>query len=397
MPSRFVLKYYAYAATSAVAFYSPILYLFFRSRGLSYTEIAIVEGAFMVAGILSEVPSGYVGDRIGWRWSLLVGTGLISVALFGMGLAHSVLGLAALHVVWSVGHAFKSGSDEAWLYETLRERLDTDEYTRVRGRAGSVGLIVGIGASLLGAQLGDINLAYPFFVAGAVTALGIAVLYTFPKTAVDRDDELGPFETLRVVRTTLLGPRLRWFVASYIAFIYLVTVITIFVQPVTVDLGVSVDQLGYLYAALSAVGAVLSYFAEEIRAMVGFRRWFLIAPVVVGGTFLVIGTTPLVIIPGFLLAQGLVKLTRVYGSQYLNDHIESVGRATLLSSVALLGSLAGIGVKFVAGLIADNTSPTFAIASAGVVLLVITVSVYLGRGTVVDEDQTTASVTGASD
>jgi len=72
LPESAVLKYYLYKATKAVEFYRPVMYLYFLSQGLSFTQIALLEAAYNVTTVLGEVPTGYVGDRIGRRDSLLV-------------------------------------------------------------------------------------------------------------------------------------------------------------------------------------------------------------------------------------------------------------------------------------------------------------------------------------
>src|SRR6056297_630824 len=119
LPSASVLKYYLYKATKAVEFYRPIMYLFFLAQGLNFTQIAILEAIYNLTTVFGEIPTGYVGDRVGRRNSLLIGTALISLTLVGIGLAGSFLSLAVLYVLWSAGYNFRSGSTDAWLYDTL--------------------------------------------------------------------------------------------------------------------------------------------------------------------------------------------------------------------------------------------------------------------------------------
>src|SRR6056297_1304323 len=87
LPPASVLKYYLYKSTEAVEFYRPVMYLFFLAQGLSFTEIAILEAIYNLTTVLGEIPTGYVGDRLGRRNSLLVGTTLIALTLVGIGLA----------------------------------------------------------------------------------------------------------------------------------------------------------------------------------------------------------------------------------------------------------------------------------------------------------------------
>lgn len=66
-PRTSVVKYYLYKSTKSVEFYRPIMYLFFLAQGLSFTQIAILEALYNLTTVLGEIPTGYVGDRLGRR------------------------------------------------------------------------------------------------------------------------------------------------------------------------------------------------------------------------------------------------------------------------------------------------------------------------------------------
>lgn len=267
-----VLKYYLYKSTKAVEFYRPIMYLFFLAQGLNFTQIAILEAIYNLTTVLGEIPTGYVGDRVGRRNSLLIGTGLITVTLVGIGLSVSFYSLAVLYAVWSMGYNFRSGSEDAWLYDTLTDELSEGEFAHVRGRGESVSLAVGAGAAILGGYLGSINLSLPWFVAAAVTGLGAVVLLTLdePETYKKTNTEGLSFgQILEIVTDALARRNIRALILYYYVLYAAVTyLVFVFLQPifetVVVDLGISPGQveslLGWFYAAYSLFGAVLSYY-----------------------------------------------------------------------------------------------------------------------------------------
>lgn len=92
---------------------------------------------------------------------------LITATLVGIALASSFLAFASLFVCWSLGYTFRSGTEDAWVYETLTDVSASDEFTRVRGRGQSIALTAGVGASLVGGYLGGLDLAYPFLAAAS--------------------------------------------------------------------------------------------------------------------------------------------------------------------------------------------------------------------------------------
>jgi MFS family permease len=377
-----VSKYYLYKATKAVEFYRPTMYLFFLAQGLSFTQITILEALYNLTTVLGEVPTGYVGDRVGRRNSLLVGTALIVATLVGIGFAGSFLALAVLYVCWSMGYNFRSGSEDAWLYDTLTDELSEDEFASVRGRGESVSLAVGAGAAVLGGFLGGIDLSYPWFVAAAVTALGVVVLLTVDEPAVYETadvEAVGLRQTLGIVREVLSRRNVRVLVLYYYVLYAAVTyLVFVFLQPVfetvVVDLGVAPGQveslLGLFYAAYSLVGAALSYHTGTIERYIGMRAWFLGLPFVVGAALVGMYLVPVLALPTFLLARGLADVTRSFAGQYVNDRIETAGRATVLSAMAMVSGLAVIPFQLGSGVISDVVSPLFALAIAGAVLIV---------------------------
>ena len=382
LPRSSVGKYYLYKATKAVEFYRPVMYLFFLQQGLDFTQIATLEAIYNLTTVFGEVPTGYVGDRVGRRNSLLVGTALIAVTLVGIGLASSFLALAGLYVCWSMGYNFRSGSEDAWLYDTLTDDLAADQFAHVRGRGESVSLAVGAGAAVTGGALGGIDLSYPWFVAAAVTAVGVLVLLTVEESDTYEEssaDALGFRESLRVIRGMLVKRDIRALVVYYYVLYAAVTyLVFVYLQPVfetvVVDLGVAPAQveplLGAFYAAYSLVGAGLSYYTGAIETRVGLRTWFLVLPFAVGGALLGMYFVPVLALPTFLLARGLADVTRSLAGQYVNDRIDTVGRATTLSALAMVSGLTVVPFQLGSGVLSDATTPLAALTLSGVVLVV---------------------------
>jgi len=365
------------------------MYLFFLAQGLTFTQIAILEVIYNLTTLVGEIPTGYIGDRVGRRNSLLIGTTLISLTLLGIGLSNTFWALAALYVCWSTGYNFRSGSEDAWLYDTLTDDLSEDEFAHVRGRGESVSLAIGAGAAIVGGYLGSIDLSYPWFVAATVTTIGVFVLLTIdePETYEQADTTKLSFRrTLSMIRRTISQRNIRAFVLYYYVLYAAVTyLVFVFLQPIfetiVLDFGVSQTQvkslLGWFYAAYSLFGAGLSYYTGAIRDHLGLRMWFLGLPFVVGGALVGMYFIPVLALPTFLLVRGLSDVTRSFASQYINDRIETMGRATVLSAMAMVSGLAVVPFQLGSGIISDIVTPLFALAVAGVVLIVSSTGILL--------------------
>ncbi|ELZ08206.1 major facilitator superfamily MFS_1 [Halovivax asiaticus JCM 14624] len=402
-----VVKYYFYKATEAVEFYRPIMYLYFLSLGLSFTHIVIFEALYNVATVVGEIPTGYVGDRIGRRNSLLVGSATITATLVAIALASSAIAFAVLFIVWSTGYNFRSGTEDAWVYETLADSDDTDAFTRVRGRGQSIALAAGVGASLVGGYLGGIDLAYPFLAAALFTGIGTLVILTLdePETYEESgSSELGFREAWDVVREALGQRRLRSFIVYYYVLFSAVTyLVFIFLQPAfestMADLGIDVvlsvpipgsgayelavapdnveTLLGGFYAAMNLASAAVSYRIGFLRERIGLHRWFVGAPLVVGTLLVAMAFVPALAFVALFVGWGIVEPTRVLAGQYVNDRVETLGRATVLSAMAMVSALTVIPFQLGSGVLSDSVSPVYALSLAGGVLVVGSLAILL--------------------
>ncbi|XGI84181.1 MFS transporter [Halorutilales archaeon Cl-col2-1] len=400
-----ILKYYLYKSTRADEFYRPIMYLFFLSNGFSFTQIAILEAVYNITTVVGEIPTGYVGDRVGRRNSLLIGTLLISVTLVGIGLSESFATVVLLYVFWSTGYNFRSGSEDAWLYDTLIDDLGSERFAHVRGRGEAVSLGTGAVAAVVGGYLGGIDLSYPWFVGAAVTFLGALVLVTVdePETYEAADTEsLSLRRTARIVRDAVSQKNLRAFVVYYYVLYSAVTyLIFVFLQPifetVVVDLGVAASQveslLGWFYAAYSLLGAVISYYAGAIKEYIGVRAWFLYLPFGVGAALVGMYFFPVLSLLTFLFVRGLSDVTKSFAGQYVNDRIATLGRATVLSGMAMVSGLAVVPFQLGSGVISDYVSPLFALFVGGVVLILGSGAILVWETPVSEETESEATST----
>ncbi|EMA41971.1 MFS transporter [Halococcus hamelinensis] len=371
-PPLFVLKYYAYRATVTFGFFWPVFTIFLLDRGLSYTQIGLLNSLSAGIIVIGEIPSGYIGDRIGRRNSILVGSGLLSVSLIGFTVVKTFLAFAVLWVFWGLGSAFQSGSDDAWLYEALEDRSDESQYTRIRGRGGSVNQWMTAGTTLVAGGLYSLNPRLPFLAGGLLVASSIPVLLSLPKAGENEteDDRFTVLDALPVLRRRLTQPPLRSFVVYMALFFGIISAADEFIQPIaTQALFLSPTGLGPLYAGFTVTAAIASYFAGDIEKLLSTQWAILLVPTLVGVFFIVPLLAPLAAFPLFFVMKSANVVVRPIATNYINRHAESVGRATILSAASMAYALVRLPMKPLSGVVADATTPIAAVAALGGVFL----------------------------
>lgn len=398
-----VLKYYLYKAIGSPGFYMPIYILYLLSNDVTYTQIGLIGTIQSVVTLGGEIPTGYVGDRIGRRNSLLVAQVTYVVAVVGFVVSTDFVGFAASFGLFSFATTFVSGSDQAWLYDTLRERLDEDTFTRVQGRGAAIRQWVMAVTMILGGLFYALDHVYPFLAGLVMRAATFAVILRMPQNAQYADDEeradegreddrLTILDALPIVREKLTGPSLRWFVAFVALFYGVRLTAASYIQPIAVEtmettlgpalssVGVpEVAALGLLYASFTAVSAFASDYASNLEAALGVRKSLFVVPVVTCALFVVPAFVPAVAFVMFFVMRSSRSVMGPIVGQYLNDRIDSVGRATVLSTVSMVYAVVRMPFMVGSGAVADAFSPTVAVAALGGFFLVAGVGLFVVR------------------
>jgi MFS family permease len=386
-----IWRYYLFQTTNSAGFYLPVAIYFLVDNGYGTDFVLFSYAVFSLASVAVEIPSGYVGDLVGRRGSLAIGAALRAVSIaaypFAVAWPSAILGL---HVTWATGRAFRSGTQDAWLYEVLAARFDESEFARIEGRGSSALLVTSAAAAVAGGLLYTVDPAYPFLANAALALVGLPILATFPTVGTlgdetgdgddraDADDGPDPGrevftvrEAVQVLALQARRPSVRWLVAYAALFMALFSVTRSLEQPALDAVGVPVAGLGVLYAAFKLVSAGTAATAGWIQARLGVRRVFaLLVPAYVLG-YAAIAVAPLAVVPVLFFNRSRRLVTRPVRNQYLNDRLHDVGRATVLSGASMALSLAAAGAKFAVTPLAARLGPVGVLPYVGVGLALL--------------------------
>lgn len=378
-----VARYYLYEATHTAGFIWPVFTLFLL-RDLNFTQIATLGAVSAVFVVAVEVPTGYLGDRVGRRNSLVLGRLAAVASLLGFTVVDSFAGYLVLYLLWALQSTLASGAESAWLYEVLDERLDAGAFARVRGRGRAVGSWAMAATMVVSGFLYVADPGWPFLAASAVGLVSVGVLATLPEARGESEtDPLTPRETLPVVREALTRPGVRAFVLYLGLFYGVVNAADTLVQPIAVEAfegylahlpAVARDLpeealLGFLYAGFTAVAGLASDGAGRLERTLGTTRALLVVPAVVAACYLLPLAVTAAAVPVFFVFKAGRAAVEPVGGQFLNDRVGSA-RATTLSAAAMVFALVRVPLKLLGGVVADAAGPVVAMATLGVAFLV---------------------------
>ena len=356
-----------------------------REGGLTIFEVMLVNAVFTVGQMVFEVPTGVVADTIGRRASLLLGMSTLAVSTLLYVLTPAwgwgIWGFIGASVLIGLGFTFETGALDAWLVDALDASgfAGPKDSVFARGQmAAGAGMLVG---SLLGGVLGQIGLSWPYIVRTAllVAAGVVTALLVHDAGFTPRPLRLATFgdETRKIMRegvtfgwkSPVVRP-LMW--ASLAGGVFSIYAFYSW-QPYILDL-LGQDYvwlLGVVTAAFSLTGILGNSLVKRTMRTGDLRRSpadvlfagavvstvLAFAIAAVGVVFGQPGVLPAAIAIVLWLLFGLVfGLTAPIRMGFINDHIPSAQRATVLSLDALFADAGGTVGQPVLGWISGRFS-----------------------------------------
>lgn len=369
-------RYYLYSLTETQGLIAPVWVLALQARGLSYTDIGFLGALYWAALLLAEIPTGYIGDRIGRRRSLFIAALITAGGIGGLAFAQTLLSFALALTTWAVGITFRSGTADAWLYSALGQSGTSDAYTHVRGRGRAVKLAATAVTAVIGGVLYNKSLVTPFVLTAGLLVVNAAVVLSFPTVSDGQEQSRSESWLLSTTRQELTAafkqPGMRSFVGYTVLLFGLVEVTRTFVQPIVIgdQVGLPVAAVGALYACFNIVAAGASAITSRIEQTLGVRRWFFLGPLLLAGSLVILPVVPAATIPAFVGMEAIWQVSQTFQSRVVNDRTRDRRRATVLSVVSMAGGVAAIAFRAVGGVLADMVSPLLMLALLALVFVV---------------------------
>lgn len=330
-------------------FWAPVFILLFSSK-LSASDVLLLESLYYVAVVLLEIPTGFISDKIGRRFSLLVAAAFIGVSnlLFFVGQDFAVF--LAAKVLMAFGFTCKSGTDASFHYDTHQALGRTDGFGDAEAKVSSWTFRGSAAAALLGGLVGMTSLAIPFAItsATAFAAFGLMAMCVEPTRFGERSEVPLGTQFFQVLGE-LKDRDLRWLLGVAVMSVVLVHVPYEVYQPYITLLfegsigfaGESPMLAGIHAFVVMLFGSWAAGHSMAIRRKLGMVRTFLVSTLLQNLVILVSAL--------FLHPVGLVVLALRNGpkgmytaplSAEVNKRIPTSHRATYLSLQSLAGRLA---------------------------------------------------------
>lgn len=350
----------------------PVLIPLYMSRGLSATDVFLVQAVFTVGVFVFEVPSGYFADVLGRRLSLLLAALFWVLGFSAYTLAHSFAGFAFAELVLAFGASLRSGTDAALVFDSLKEVGAEAEFAHYQGRVDFASRLGTALASVAGGVLGAVLLELPVYLNIATAALMLVTALGFTEPPRARPPFENPLRGIgRVVArcaadARLLLPMLLAGLMTSVGIVGLWAYLLLFQKS-----GLSSAASGIIFAAFQVASGVAARRSASIERRLGARRAAALFPLV-GVGLLAVALWPRVpvcaaamVVNGFLWGlSGPLLMARI------NARASSDVRATVISVGNMTGRLFYVALAPAVGRLADAVSLAAGFALLGATMLV---------------------------
>jgi MFS family permease len=341
--SRNIWKYYLISIFHGFWFIVAIDILYYLSFDLSFTKIATFALVYAIITIFLEVPSGAISDILGRKKTTIIGYTLSAIAIFMIGFGSTYVVFLFAAAIWGIADTLLSGNLSALLYDSLKKIKKEKTFMKVKGKILLFEAVTIFVASIIGVYLFEINRSYPWILMGIFLTLATIVSLSLkePHISKKRLTLKNQYSHMKEsFRFSLSHKKIRWLIifASIItlpiyAFGELIR------QPFLIGIGFEVISLGLIIGLIHGLSGLVASFSERIEKRIGEFYSF-------------VGITLTYIIMFFLSALILNKIAAIFIAilyiardyqhilveNYINHHVKSEKRATVLSIQAFISS-----------------------------------------------------------
>jgi DHA3 family tetracycline resistance protein-like MFS transporter len=382
-------KFYLFIETASsllfgLAFTAMSLYEI-RVAALSPLQLVLVGTTLELSVLLCEVPTGVVADLYSRRLSIIIGFCLIGLGFLLEGLVSLFGTILIAQMLWGLGYTFTSGSRQAWLSDEIGEEAANHAFLR----ANKFSLGGSLAGMLFAVFVGSRQINLPILVSGGLFVLLAGILsLSMPETGFHPAPQEYRNSFKRMLRTFRLGlqtvrrrPRLMTILGMGLFYgLYSEGFDRLWIKHLlgrfTLPVFFGSNDIAF-FGLLSVLSVLLSIAATALvekwldtsqPRLIG-RLMFAIT-LGIAASILLFAWSPFLglTMAAYLLVSALRNLVDPLMNAWVNQHLDSDVRATVLSMIGQVDAVGQIAGGPFIGLVANLASVQVAIAISGLLL-----------------------------
>jgi MFS family permease len=354
--NRNVTFYPWFKLLQSLIFAQAVWFLYFQAK-LSAAEAIMLYAIADLATTVLEAPSGYASDRFGRRMTLIIAGCCSTIGACLLAVGDSFAVFAAGQIMMGAGGAFLSGTDSAFLYESLAAAGRADDVEAQEVKAWRFTFAALAISAVTGGAIALYSFPLTFVLSAVALFAGIVISLRFvepPRQGTT--PQAGEVMRLKALGDALRHPVLIWLFAlavlmygfSHIPYVFGQP----FIQEALASVGLAQDApmfSGVVTTVMMLLSVVASFFATRLRHRVGLVAILLLAfgmQIALSGVLAL--TNAPIVIAVLLLRMVPDALSKPFINARIQPLLRDEARATYLSLQSLCGRVLFAATLFIA-------------------------------------------------
>lgn len=372
-------KNYVFVLLQNIDLTRGIWMIYLASKGMSLTQLGLLETIFHITSFTMEVPTGAIADIFGRKISRILGRIFSLVSVIMLLAANGFLWFAISFVFSALSYNLESGAGDALVYDSLKEIGEEHSYMKISGRKEFFYQIASVISFFVGGYLATKSYNIAFVLTIVIASINIMQSFTFKEPSIGRIEAKSDGTNVFIkqlkasIKVIIDKPKIGFLIIFTEIVMAFCTCIFFYLQNYLKGDGYSEAVIGIIYAVSSLGSALVSTQVHRIERKIKEQGLLLMIPfaavVCIWGVAL--SSFHYIYFIVLMLMEGILYVSI---SDYINKMIPSENRATILSFSSMVFSFFMITLFPFIGMIGDRYSLSVsfkALGALGSVLVII--------------------------
>lgn len=351
------------AIITSIDLFSAIEVAFFLQKDLSASQIYLIYSIFSILIFLLEVPTGYLGDKIGYKNSIILGFICGILGFIGFIIGKGFWFIIIAYFFMALMNVLISGSDDALIYDSLKENGKENKFEEIYAKISSFSYFASIVGSVLSGIIAGLSINFNIALQMFFVIVALCMVFFIKSPNVSDNENENSQEKVKYQRKEIKAVAIILILAGF--FMTSTLMGTKFCQQIMLSANIPISLFGIFTALMTVMASIFSYIAPKCKKI---PFWFvMLMPSLI---LILIGVSHngffvfLLLITSAGRALGNIKITTL-----INNKISSKYRATINSVKSLLFRLFYSIIIFGCGMVADYDI-FLAVMLSGIILFV---------------------------
>jgi MFS family permease len=373
---RNISRNYIYILLQNIDLTRGIWMIYLAAKGMSLTQLGLLETIFHITSFAMEVPTGAIADIFGRRISRILGR-IFSLSSVILLLTADNFYLFAISFIFSaLSYNLESGAGDALVYDSLKEIGEENTYMKIAGNKELFYQIAGTVSFLVGGMLAVRSYNTAFVITIIIGTITILQSFTFREPSIGRVTAERGTENLFIKQLKDSGkavansPRVSFLIIFIEVIMVFCTCIFFYLQNYLKGGGYNEAAIGIIYAVSSLAAAFVAPLVHKIERRIKEQGILLLMPIITALCIWGIALSRYHYV--FFIVMSITEsIIFVSVSDYINKMIPSENRATILSFSSMVFSFFMITLFPLIGVVGDRYSLQFSFVCLGVLASIL--------------------------